>query len=287
MERGKDLILVSGATGKQGGAVARELLAAGHKVRAMTRHPDGEPARALRALGAEVVRADYDDPATLSPALAGAWGAFAVQNTWEAGVEGEEAQGKRFAEAARQAGVHHFVYSSVGSAHRKTGIPHFDNKWRIEEKVRSLGFPSHTVLRPTFFMENWISPWFKPGLDQGKLAIGIAPTTPLQMIAVADIGRYGKLAFERHEDLEDQALDLAGDSLPMPKVAEVLAAAMGRKVAYVRVPIEEVRKASADFAAMLEWFDRVGYEADIKGLQKKYKIPATSLAEWAKTAPWK
>ena len=111
------LVLVSGATGQQGGAIARELLAKGHTVRALTRKPDSEAARALVKLGAQVVTGDLDDGASLERALAGAWGAYAVQNTWEAGIEGEETQGKRFAEIARKQGVQHLVYSSVGSAH--------------------------------------------------------------------------------------------------------------------------------------------------------------------------
>ena len=153
-------VLVTGATGHQGGAVAGELLSRGFRVRAMTRKPQGENARALSRLGAEIVAADLDDEASLEKALAGMWGAFAIQNTWEAGVEGEEAQGKRFAKAAKKAGIEHFVYTSVASAHRRTGIPHFENKWRIEETVRGLGFPTHVILRPVFFMENWVSPWF-------------------------------------------------------------------------------------------------------------------------------
>ena len=91
------------------------------------------------------------------------WGVFAVQNTWEAGVEKEEEQGKRLAKIARDKGVQHFVYSSVGSAHKKTGIPHFENKFRVEQTVKQLGFPSHVILRPVFFMENLPTPWFLNG----------------------------------------------------------------------------------------------------------------------------
>src|SRR4030042_4189108 len=131
-------ILVTGATGQQGGAVARELLALGYNVRAMTRKPNSEKAKALVKLGAEIIQGDLDDSASLQRATKGVWGVFAVQNTWEAGVEKEEQQGKRFAEVSRKAGVRHFVYSSVGSAHRHTGIPHFDNKWRGAEKGRTL-----------------------------------------------------------------------------------------------------------------------------------------------------
>ena len=286
MQKGTDVILVAGATGNQGNAVARQLLANGHKVRAMTRRPEGAAAQALGSLGAEVVQGDFDDSASLERALDGAWGVFAVQNTWEAGVEKEEEQGKRLAELARKVGVTHFVYTSVGSADRATGIPHFDNKWRIEEAVRRLGFPSHTILRPVFFMENWTSPWFKPGLDEGKLMIGLKPETVLQMISVEDIGKYGLIAFEQHDKLDGEAIDIAGDAKTMPETAGILGKAMGKSVTFVQVPIEEVRKSSEDLAIMLEWFDRVGYDVGIASLEKRFGIRPTSLAEWAATVSW-
>lgn len=284
--REKPLILVTGATGQQGGATARELLAHGHPVRAMTRKPDSPNATELASLGAEIIRGDLNDPSSLERALAGAFGVFAVQNTWEAGVEGEEEQGKRLAQLARKAGVQHFVYTSVGSAHRKTGIPHFENKWRVEETVRGLGFPSHTILRPVFFMNNFTSPWFLPAIQQGKLTIGIRPDTALQMIAVSDIGKYGLLAFERAKELDGVALDIAGDQHTMPDTAKILTNAIGHKVEFVQTPIAEVRNWSPDFAAMLEWFDAVGYDADIDGLQKKYGIVPTKFSDWAASAKW-
>jgi uncharacterized protein YbjT (DUF2867 family) len=286
MNIGTDRILVMGATGRQGGATARELLAAGHAVRVMTRKPEGPEARALAALGAEVVAGDLDDAASLERSLAGMWGAFAVQNTWEAGVEREEQQGLRVAEVARRQGVQHLVYASVGSAHRRTGIPHFENKARIEARIRSLGFPSHTILRPVFFMENWAGPWFLPALEQGQLAIGLDPATRLQMIAGRDIGKYGRWAFENHAGLNGRGIELAGDEMTMSEVAAVLGRAMGRPVSFVRVPIEQVRSFSADFATMLEWFDRVGYDADIDANARESGIRPTRLAEWAATVSW-
>jgi len=282
----QDLILVTGATGQQGGAVARELLAAGHTVRAMTRHPDGPAAQALARSGAEVIQGDLDSADSLQGAVRGAWGLFAVQNTWEAGVEREEEQGKRIAEIARQGGVQHFVYTSVASAHRKTGIPHFDNKWRVEETVRRLAFPSHVILRAAFFMENFLSPWFKPGIDQGKLMIGLKPTTSLQMIAVQDIGKYGLMAFEQHADLNRREIDIAGDAHTMPETAAIIGKAAGRPIRFEPVPIAEVRKASEDYALMLEWFDRVGYDVDIPGNARRYGIRPTTLTEWANRVRW-
>jgi uncharacterized protein YbjT (DUF2867 family) len=286
MQTGKDLIVITGATGQQGGATARELLAAGHRIRAVTRKPDGEPARALKNQGAEVVRGDLDDPGSLEQAFKGAWGLYAVQNTWEAGVEQEEVQGKRVAEVAKAAGIQHFVYASVGSAYRQTGIPHFDNKARVEEKVVAMKFPSHTIVRPVFFMENLSSPLFKPYIAKGTLALGIEPTTALQMIAVADIGKYGKLAFEQHARLAGRAIDIAGDELTPPVIADLIGKAAGRTVTHFQVPIDEVRRTSQEFAVMLEWFDAVGYDADIEGTAKEFGIAPTRFAEWVKTVSW-
>lgn len=279
-------ILVTGATGQQGGAVARELLANGYRVRAMTRKPDSAPMRELVKLGAEAIQGDLDDVASLKRAAQGAWGVFAVQNTWEAGVEKEEVQGKRLAEVAKAASVQHFVYASVGSAHRRTGIPHFENKARVEETVRGLGFPSYTIIRPVFFMENWLSPWFKPAIDQGKLMVGMAPATVLQMIAVEDIGKYGLLAFKKHAELNGRALDIAGDEKSMPETAQILSKAAGKKIVFEAVPIEEVRKASEDYALMLEWFDRTGYNVDIQANAKEFGIRPTKLEEWASRQNW-
>jgi uncharacterized protein YbjT (DUF2867 family) len=272
-------ILITGATGQQGGAVARALQGKGFTLRAMTRHPTGDAAQALARLGLEVVAGDLDDGVSLERALAGVWGAFAVQNTWEAGVEREEEQGKRFAAVARKAGVQHFVYSSVGSAHRKTGIPHFENKWRVEETVRSLGFPSHVILRPVFFMENLTSPWFLHG---DKLITAMKPETSLQMIAVEDVGRFGARAFTDAERLAGREIDLAGDAATMPQAAATLARAFSRPIEFVRIPIAEVRKNSDDFASMLEWFDRVGYDADVPALEREFGFRPMTFADWAR-----
>lgn len=271
-------VLITGATGKQGGAIAGELLAKGWRVRAMTRKPEGEAAKALARRGAEVVKGDLDDEASLERALTGVWGAFAVQNTWEAGVQREEEQGLRFAEVARRVGLPHLVYSSVGSAHRRTGIPHFENKWRIEERIRALKFPSYVIIRPVFFMENLPSPWFLQG---DRIVSTLSPETRLQMIAVEDIGRFGAMAFERAEELNGQAIDIAGDSATMPQTAALFTEVLGRRIEYQRIPLEEVRKNSSDFAAMLEWFDRTGYDVDIPALEKRFGIRPLRLAEWA------
>jgi uncharacterized protein YbjT (DUF2867 family) len=280
-------VLVTGATGNQGGAVLRELVkGGGYRVRAMTRKPEGEKARKLKDLGAEVVQGDFDDESSLRRDFAGDWGVFAMQNTWEAGVEKEEVQGKRVAQVAREAGVEHFVYTSVASADRKTGIPHFENKARIEQTVRETGFPSYVILRPVFFMENLLGPWFKPAIDQGQLTLAILPTTRLQVIAVEDIGKYGRWAFDEREKLNRREIDIAGDELTGPEMAIVLSRVTGHPVAFAPPPIEAVRQGSADFAAMLEWFDRVGYDADIAANAAESGIRPTTFSEWASRQKW-
>ncbi|MBS2017469.1 MAG: NmrA/HSCARG family protein [Deltaproteobacteria bacterium] len=270
-------ILVTGATGKQGGAVLRHLKGSGFELRALTRKPESEAARALVADGAHVVEGDLDDVTSLKTALTDVWGVFAVQNTWEAGVEREEEQGKRLARLAREAGVQHFVYSSVGSAERATGVPHFDNKWRVEEEVRALGFPSHVILRPVFFMENLPSPWF---LNGDALGTAMKPDTKLQMVAVDDIGRVGARAFTDAAKLNGREIEIGGDEVTMARAAAVLGKSLARDIQFVEYPITAVREQSEDMALMLEWFERVGYGADIAALDAEFG-PMTRLDTWA------
>ena len=146
------LILVCGATGKQGGAVARSLLDRGFRVRGLTRDPQKPEAQALAEQGAEVVQGDMEDRSAMDRVLEGAHGVFSVQNFWETGYDREVKQGKTVADAAKATGVEHFVYSSVGSAHRQTGIPHFESKWEIEEHVRQIGLP-YTILRGCYELD--------------------------------------------------------------------------------------------------------------------------------------
>ena len=275
------VILITGATGKQGGATLRHLAKrGGFKLRALTRKPDGDAAKAVAALGAEVVAGDLNDAASLERAMTGVWGVFSVQNTWEAGVEGEEEQGKRVAKIARDKGVQHYVYTSVCSAHEKTGIPHFDNKFRVEQEVKKLGFPSYVILRPVFFMENLPSAWF---LNGDKLTTALKPDTKLQMVAVDDIGKFSAKAFIEADKFKGAEIDYAGDAVTMPEAAAALSELTGKQVTYQPIPIAAVRQNSDDFARMLEWFDAGGYTADIPSLEKKWGIRPITLKEWVRT----
>ena len=262
-------ILVSGATGQQGGAVARHLLDRGFDVRALTRSPNQKAAQALVAEGAQIVKGDFEDRTSLDRALRNVDGAFSVQNTWAAGVDGEIQQGKAFADAAANAGVDHFVYSSVGGAERDTGIPHFDSKWEIEEHIRSLSLPT-TILRPVFFMENWAH-FSKDAILNGRLPQPLSPETRLQQVAVDDIGAFVELAFSNPDDWKGQAVELAGDEPAMTETAQTFGEVLGHEVEYVQVPWDAFEEqAGEEMTAMYRWFEADGYAADIDSLRETY-----------------
>ena len=275
-------ILVTGATGQQGGAVARALLAKGQKVRVMTRHP--EKAASLAKAGAEVVQGDLTNQAILQMALRGVYGVFAMSTPFEAGMEAEVRQGIMLADAAKQAGIAHYVYTSVGSAHQNTGIPHFDSKWKVELHIRKNGLPA-TILRPVWFMENFTT-FAKPSAE-GVLMLPMKPARKLAMVALKDIGEFGAAAFLRPKDFLGQAIDLAGDELTMPETAALLTKTMGRPIRFQEFPVDQAEKAMGhDLATMFRWFEKVGYAIDIPWLKQQFGIPLTTFAEWMKTMDW-
>ncbi len=283
MDTAGKTILVTGATGQQGGAALRHLREHGFGVRALTRDAQADKARALSGQGIEVVQGDIDDRASLDRALEGAYGAFSVQNFALTGVEGEVRQGQTLADAAKAAGLRHVVYSSVGSAHRQTGIPHFDSKFQIEEYIRSIDLP-HTILRPVYFMENWFGS--RDYILGGTLGQPLDPAKPLQQVAVDDIGAFAALAFADPDRWLGQAVDLAGDELTGPQSAEVFGRVIGRPVRYVQTSLDQIRQYMGDEGVtMFEWFDEVGYEADIPALRALYPR-LTTLEQWLRKTGW-
>jgi uncharacterized protein YbjT (DUF2867 family) len=279
------IILVTGATGQQGGAVARQLLKQpGFAVLALTRDPAKPAARALAQNGAEIIQGDLDDLGSIRKALQGAYGVFSVQNFMEAGYDGEIRQGKQLAEAAKAAGVQHFVYSSVVSAERQTGLPHFESKWQIEQHIGQGGL-SHTILRPAFFMQNWYSYMREPILH-GTLSLPLSPQKPLQQIAVEDIGAFAALAFQNPPKWNGRTIELAGEELTMLRVAELLTRAVRRPVRYVQVPWEQFRqKAGEEMTKMYRWFEDVGYHVDIAALRREYP-QLTTLEKVLRQQDW-
>ncbi len=279
-------VLVTGITGKQGGATARALLERGHRVKGLTRKPEGPLAAELRRLGAEIATGDLEDRESVRRAAEGVQAIFVVSTMAEKGTEAETRQAINAMEGARSAGVPHLVYSSVSDADRQTGIPHFNSKAKAEEHLRGLGTP-YTIVAPVFFMDNLTAPYMAPGLANGVLAMALPGSRKLQGISVRDIGRFSALAIERPDRFRGKRVNIAGDELSPTAIAEVVAAASGRKIGFQQLPLEQVRKMSADSATMFEWFDRVGYSADIAALRQEYpEVGWLAYGDWARQQEW-
>src|SRR3954468_13923871 len=220
-------IAVLGATGQQGGSVVDALLARQQAVRALVRDPESAGARALRARGVEILAADQENRESLQAALTDVAALF-FMTTFEGadGTEGETRRGVTVADAAARAGVPHVVYSSVGGAERATGIPHFESKYRVEQRLGE-AVPAK-VVRPTFFMEN-LAPQLSDGGDgELVLRLPVAGDVPLQMIAVRDIGAAAARLLIAPDAIDGDAVELAGDELTMAQVADRIASVLGR-----------------------------------------------------------
>lgn len=269
MNKSGKTILVTGATGHQGGATARHLLKEGWTVHCLVRDPNKPAARALAKAGATLVEGNFEDRASLDKALKGCYGLFSVQTPVAEGVNAEIEAGNQLADAAKAAGVKHLVYTSVAGADKKTGIPFFDSKLKIEQHLKSLGVPT-TILRPVFFMENFVD-YFPPSERQGTwvIRLPLKPDRKLQLIAVTDIGAFAALAFEHPEQYIGKTVELAGDELTMQQVTTLWSRVTGKTIKFDEQPIEEMRKNNRDYATMFDWFNKQGYTADIKGLKQK------------------
>lgn len=274
-----ETILVLGGTGRQGGAVARELLRRGRSVRALVRDPGKEEAQALRAAGAVLVGGDLDDEASLLAAMADVHGVFSVQTfRGPGGVEAEERQGRAVADAAVQAGVRHFVYSSVGGADRDTRVPHFESKLRIERYLRTLDLPT-TVLRPVMFHDVLLDIPPRPVEGELVLSMWLDPETSVQLIATSDIGAFAADAFESPDAWIGRVVEIAGDELTGPQMAAAFEAVSGVPTRFQQLPIEPLRAARADLANMFDWFERDGYRADLPEL-RRIRPDLVTLEAW-------
>jgi uncharacterized protein YbjT (DUF2867 family) len=279
------IIAVTGATGQQGGAVARKLLAEGWKVRALTRDLNKPAAQELASLGAELVPGDMENRAELEAAFQGAYGAFSVQNYWlpNVGFEGEIRQGKNVADAAKAAGVQHLVYSSVGAAHRGMGQKHFDSKWIIEQQIQSLNVP-FTIMRPVAFFENLN--WERAFILNGTFnAIGLRPEKERQLIAVEDIAVFVALVFANPEGYIGKTIELAGDALTESQLAETFTKVIGRPVKLSLPTGERGWGDQEEMTAMFNFFNGEAYDADIPTLRKIHPGLLT-LEQWLRKNGW-
>jgi uncharacterized protein YbjT (DUF2867 family) len=280
-------VLVTGATGRQGGAVIRHMLAKGWRLRALTRNPASHASKELARQDVEVVEGNLEDPPSLDRASRGVYGIYSVQDFWSIGAKREVQQGKNLADAAKKAGVQHFVYSSVGGAERNTGIPHWKSKWEIEKHIRQLGLPA-TIFRPASFMETYHILEVEVGILKGKLSDPIDGDKPYQTIATDDIGAFVALAFDRPKDFIGLELEIAGSELTNLEAAQVFSRVMGKPVKFRKLPLFLVRLVlGKEFYAMFRWFNEQGYKADIPDLRRRYpEVHLHTLEEWLREEGW-
>ena len=276
-------IVVTGATGHQGGAVARHLLKDGWRVRALTRDPTSAKARALAALGAEVVRGDMGDPASLRPVFAGAHGAYSVQNPMIGGLEAEVRQGTTVADAAREAGVRHLVYGSAAPGVPGTGVGPWESKLRVEEHTRGLGLPL-TVLRPMAFMELMTDRVYYPPVSTWHVMPKLmGAARPVGWLCADDLGAIAARAFAEPERFVGRDLRLASDVRSIAECRALYRAAFGRPPRRVPMPAWLfARVVGPDLPAMWRWLG--AHEIDLDtGPTRAIHPEALTVEEWLRT----
>lgn len=281
----KKIIVIAGATGAQGGGLARALLndpRSEFAVRALTRNPDSPAARALAALGAETVAADVDDTASLRAAYSGAYGAFCVTFFWEHfSPEREQKQAAAMAQAAKDAGLRHVVWSTLEDTRKwiplnddrmptllgKYKVPHFDSKGESDAIFRELGVPT-TFLLTSFYWDNFIHFGMAPtpGPD-GVLAITLPMgSAKLPGIAAEDIGRCAHGIFTRPE-MAGRTVGIAGEHLTGDEMAAGFSRLLGREVRYNAVTPEAFRSfgfpGAEDLGNMFQF--KRDFEAEFRG----------------------
>lgn len=280
-------ILVAGATGRQGGSVVRHLLDRGLTVRALVRNPQSDRAQALAGAGVEIAAGDMDDLDSLKKAMVGVHGVYSVQDYFAVGAAREVQEGNNMADAALDAGAEQFVFSSVGGAERKSGIPHFETKWEIETHIRRLGLPA-TMIRPVGFMENYYIPQLEKQLLKGRLFDPGGANKPLQTIASEDIGKFISLAFSQPDRFIGRELEIAGSELTSPQAAEVFSRVLGRPVKVHHLPLPVVwMSMGKEWYQMFLWLKKSGFQADIPALRRDYpEVRLTSLEDWLRREGW-
>ncbi len=291
-------VLVTGATGRQGGATARALLAAGVPVRALVRDP--ARARSIEALGAELVVGDLHEIDSLVRAAKGARAVFSVQMPGMSAegfdFAGEVAQGANLVEAAKAAGVPQFVHTSVSGAGQHIEAPGWaEGRWAsmeptlgakaaIQDRVRAAGFARWTLLKPGFFMENFLPSMkflFPRGIDGGLVSV-IKPETRLSLAAVDDIGTAAAAAIAEPERFDGVELELASDFLSMREIAEILSRASGTRLSAPDMTVEQALAAGMPpMGASHEWLNVAGQPGRPE-YAKELGLPLTGFDEWTR-----
>lgn len=269
-------VFVCGATGRQGGAVSRALLAHGFEVLALTRSPRSPAAEKLRHLGARVVAGDLSQAESLVPHLKDADGVFSVQNYWERGVgaDGEVRQAENLLAAAQEAGTPHVVQSIMARARTFDGIPHFQSKERIADRLR-LGPLPYTTLGTVWFMDNILDPKMGGAMTLPVLAGSLDRHVAFPMLAAADIGKACAKIFQSPSVHAGKHIDLIADRLTVDQMKDVYRRVTGRRPKSYRMPRWMLRWINKEFAVQLAWHNRVDFDGQPDQLCSCFGDPIT------------
>jgi uncharacterized protein YbjT (DUF2867 family) len=270
-------VLVLGATGGQGGAVASALLSVGRPVKALVRDPGSDRAARLGAAGAELATGDFTDPAALAVAMRGASAAFALTTPFDSGPSAELQQGKAIIDAATQAELPFLLFSSVAGALDNTGVPHFESKAAVERALADSSL-RHAVVAPTYFFDNALGGY--QDLLDGVLTLPLPPGMRLQQLDRSDLGSFAELVLRDPDEFAGTRTELASDEPTPPEMCDALSAALGREVRFAETPMSAVR--NPDMAAMWEFLRTGGYQVDIDTLRSAYpSVGWTTFTKWA------
>ncbi|MFX1324695.1 MAG: NmrA/HSCARG family protein [Promethearchaeota archaeon] len=278
---GSLLVLVVGATGQQGGTVARKLLEKGHQVRALTRNKESHKAKELEKLGAQIIKGDMGDVLSLQDAMKGVDAVFAMTTPYEKGFNFEIKSGFLLEFAVNTTGVKHFIFSSVASSDQNTKIPHFESKYEIESHIQTVDTP-YTIIRPVYFMENFSSPWALSGIKEGKISMAMYPDRKLQMISLEDFASMVVFILENREIFLKKTIEIASDEISGKETAEILSRVTGVHIEFRELSYDNISGMGEDFVKTFKWLNEVGYKVDIETLHKKYTgIGWHTFENWA------
>ena len=268
VSKSSKIILVTGATGTQGGAVARELVKRGYSVQGLSRNPGSQRALKLTELGIRVIKGDFDDAASLDAAMQDVYGVFAVTNYWEHGFEREIAHGRQLIDAAERAGVRHFVFSSVAGADSDSDLPHFDSKAQIEAYLGNSAV-EYTIVRPVEFLDNLRD--LRPELMAGSFVDPRDSEKSHQWIAARDIGFFVGEAFDNPATWIGVTEEIAGVEMTLTEFTAAISTVLSVDVQHIQVSWEDYEVvAGTEITEMVRWFDEVGYAADIERLRDEH-----------------
>jgi uncharacterized protein YbjT (DUF2867 family) len=274
------IIFIAGATGNQGGAVARNLVRNGFSIKALTRNPASAKAQKLKEINAEIIKGDLDDPDTYRRHLKGVRGVFCVLG-FENGKEKEIQQGITLANLAKENAVSHFLYSSVIGCDLRTGVPHWESKFVIENHIKKIGLP-YTIIRPAALYENFLIPQVRSRLLKDKLVLPADKNKVQQYISVEDIGRISTTLFMNPETYTSKTINLAVEQMDGLQLAGTFSKVSGKETKYQKLPKLITRLAMGkDLYKMFRWINEndVVFVKDLNAFKKEFP-GLLSLEEW-------